>query len=230
MAFGKGAGQGLNYSVDLVMCIDGTGSMYDIIDDVKTKALSFYPMFVEAMEAAGKSVQELRVKLITFRDYECDSEPMQVSPFYALGGDCDESEDFNKFASSIEAVGGGDAAENALEAIALAFKSDWTKTGAVRRHIVMVYTDAPALELGARAGCPGYPTDLPKNLAELHELWEGQDMEPRAKRLLMFAPDTEPWTELTTWAQAFHLASIKAGADATNEDLEACIKLLVNSI
>ena len=163
----KGCGQGLDYHVDLIMCIDGTRSMYKIINDVKARALSFYPMFVEAMEAADKSVQQLRVKLIIFRDYGCDSEPMLESPFFSLGGDIDESAEFHAFANAVEAIGGGDIPENGLEAIALAMKSDWTTRGSVKRHVIMVHTDAPALALGARAAAASYPDDLPKNLPEL---------------------------------------------------------------
>ena len=34
------AGQGLKYNVDIVMCIDCTGSMGDLLDTVKTRALT----------------------------------------------------------------------------------------------------------------------------------------------------------------------------------------------
>ena len=66
MPIGKGAGQGLDYSVDIVMCIDATGSMSSIIDEVKANALSFYQKFVDEMEAQDppKSVQQLRIKVI----------------------------------------------------------------------------------------------------------------------------------------------------------------------
>ena len=224
MGFRKGFSQApLNFSIDFVICLDATGNMRDTLEKFKKNLPRLYPSVAESMKSTGRCIEELRVKLIAFRDYKYDEDPMRISPFYVLGGDNDESEQLYAFAESIEATGGADAAKNALEAIALAFKSDWTKTGAGRRHIIMVYTDAPALELGARAGCPGYPTDLPKNLAELHELWEGQDMEPRAKRLLMFAPDTDPWIELITWAQAFLL-------DCTPEFTEYDFKFLLPSI
>lgn len=35
------AGQGLKYNVDVVMCIDCTGSMGDLLDKVKANALKF---------------------------------------------------------------------------------------------------------------------------------------------------------------------------------------------
>ena len=37
------AGQGMGeYCVDIVMCIDATGSMAPILDEVKRNAISFY--------------------------------------------------------------------------------------------------------------------------------------------------------------------------------------------
>lgn len=67
--------QGLDYNVDLVMCIDATGSMSDVINEVKENALSFYKKFKNAMDAADKAVQQLRVKVIVFRDYGVTRNP-----------------------------------------------------------------------------------------------------------------------------------------------------------
>ena len=220
------ANQGLDYNVDIVMCIDATGSMHAIINDVKANALSFYRKFVQEMENVEKSVEQLRIKVVVFRDYGCDSEPMVESKFFTLD---DESTEFHDFVSRIEASGGGDGPENGLEALALAIKSDWVRTGTKRRHVIMLWTDAPALELGARASSPSYPSDMPANLAELHEWWEGQEMEPKAKRLLLFSPDTNPWSEMLDWQNIFHLAS-QAGKGCSDVDIDAAIHMLVNSI
>lgn len=218
--------QGLDYNVDIVMCIDATGSMSSIINDVKANALSFYRKFVQEMEAKDKSVQQLRIKVIAFRDYGCDTEPMVESKFFVLD---DESADFHNFVNGIEATGGGDGPENSLEAIALAMKSDWVRSGSKRRHVIIMWTDAPALALGARKSSSSYPGDMPADLAELHEWWEGQEMEEKAKRLLIFAPDTEPWSDLVDWKNTFHSAS-KAGDGCSDTDIATCIHMLVNSI
>lgn len=219
-------GQGMDYNVDIVMCIDATGSMDAIIDDVKANALSIYQKFVDEMEAKGKSVQQLRIKVIAFRDYGVDSEPMVESKFFVLD---EEAEAFRDFVNSIEATGGGDEPENGLEALALAINSDWVKTGAVRRHVILMYTDASALNLGEKSGEPGYPADMPADLTELREMWEGQKMEKRAKRLLVFAPDMEPWSNMLDWSNTFHTAS-KAGSGCDDTDIATCIHMLVNSI
>ena len=227
MIIGKGAtGQGMNYSVDIVMCIDATGSMYSIIDDVKKNALSFYQKFVDEMETVKKSVQQLRIKVIAFRDFAEDSEPMVESKFFVLN---DEVEEFHNFVNGIVASGGGDAPENSLEALALAMNSDWVTTGDIRRHVIIMYTDAQPLPLGTHSGQSSYPAGMPADLAELHEWWEGQKMEKRAKRLLVFAPDVEPWPDMVGWTNAFHTAS-QAGHGCDDTDIQTCIRLLVNSI
>ena len=221
--------QGFDYNVDIVMCIDATGSMSSIINKVKENALSFYQKFVDEMEAQKKRVQQLRIKVIAFRDYGVDSEPILESKFFTLDAKNGEDGDFYKFVEGIEAMGGGDDPESSLEALALAMKSDWVQTGSVRRHVIILYTDAPALPLGTRAGQIGYPADMPKDLAELREWWEGQRMEKRAKRLLVFAPDATPWSDMADWTNAFHTAS-KAGIGCDDVDIKTCIHLLVQSI
>lgn len=229
MPIGKLTGQGMDYNVDIVMCIDATGSMSSIISEVKANALSFYQKFVDEMENQDppKSVEQLRIKVIVFRDYGADSEPMVESRFFVLD---EESAAFQEFVNGIEASGGGDGPENSLEALALAMKSDWVRTGSVRRHVIIMYTDAPALQFSARASQPGYPADMPKDIAELREMWEGQYMEKRAKRMLVFAPDCDPWSDMgVEWSNTFHTAS-KAGAGCDDTDIATCIHLLVQSI
>lgn len=134
------AGQAI-YNVDIVMCIDATGSMAPIIDEVKSNAISFYQKYIEEMEVNDMDVAQLRIKVIAFRDYACDDEPMTESQFFTLP---DQNEEFRVFLNNIEAKGGGDFPENAFEAIATALKSDWVTEGPRRRHIIVVFTDAPA--------------------------------------------------------------------------------------
>lgn len=225
-------GQGGEYCVDIVMCIDATGSMAPIIEEVKNNAMSFYQKFIDAMEENDKEVSELRIKVIVFRDYMCDSEPMVESEFFVLP---DQNKAFRNFVEGIEALGGGDGPENALEAIALAIKSKWTTSAAKRRHVILVFTDAPALPLGERADCPNYPKDMPKNLAELGSWWEGTSQElsttynRKAGRLVAFVPNAEPWTELQAWNRYWPAFS-PAGTGLADVDIETAIALLVGSV
>ena len=225
------AGQGI-YNVDIVMCIDATGSMKHILDEVKSNALSLYPKFAEAMETAEKEVAELRVKVIAFRDYGCDTQPMVQSEFFTLPEQADE---LNAFVNSLEAMGGGDAPENALEAISYALKSDWTTGGVRRRHVIAVFTDAPTLPLGARAGSAQYPVDLPKDLAELSAIWEGTDQttlgnyQPKAGRLIAFVPEDESWKMLETWNRVVP-AYTKAGIGCSDYDMEMILRTITGSV
>ena len=63
------APRGLSYAVDIVFCIDVTGSMTPIIDQVKANALRFYDDVQSNLTAKGKNVDQLRVRVIGFRDF-----------------------------------------------------------------------------------------------------------------------------------------------------------------
>jgi len=226
------AGQG-EYNVDIVMCIDATGSMGDVIETVKANALTFHEQFQAVMEDADKMVDVTRVKVIVFRDYGRDGDGAMVeSEFFTLP---EQSADFSAFVNGIEARGGGDIPENALEAIALALKSDWTTAPGKKRHVVLMFTDAPALPLGARKECPNYPADMPADLAALGAMWEGTDQDSvtsyssNAGRLIVFAPNAEPWTEMQVWNRYWHTPS-KGGTGLEDVDLQAAIDVLVGSI
>ncbi len=226
------AGQFGDYAVDLVMCIDATRSMSPIIDEVKRNALTFHEKFVEAMSENNKDVEVLRLKVIVFRDYICDTDAMVESEFFTLP---DDNIAFRDFVNRIEASGGGDTPENALEALALAIKSKWTKEGEKRRHAILLFTDAAALELGARKDCARYPTNLPKTFAELSALWENGSRseaptyQPNSGRLVVFAPDAEPWNQMQAWNRVWMTVSA-AGAGLSEVEMASAIDILVASV
>ena len=130
---------GVKYAVDLVMCIDGTGSMGHLIEEVKSSALQFYDKLEMKMSEKEKTIDQLRAKVIVFRDYWADSADiaMQSSDFFNLRTQASE---FASFVSGITASGGGDEPENGLEGLALALKSDWEKSQdfAKQRRVVVV--------------------------------------------------------------------------------------------
>ena len=222
-----------DYCVDLVMCIDATMSMAPILEEVKENAISFYGKFVEAMEEAGKDVEKLRIRVIAFRDFKADDEPIVDSAnFFDLP---DESEAFESFVRGIEPSGGGDVPENALEAIALAVKSEWTTQGDKQRHVILVFTDAPAHELGKLAGESSYPEGMPADLATLGSWWEGVDQSAvgtykrKFGRMVVFAPEAYPWTEMRAWNRYWFVPS-KAGLGLEEVDMNEAMDVLVGSI
>ena len=222
--------QQLTYAVDLVFCVDATGSMAGLIDKVKQAALGFHGLLTEAMSRKGKHVDALRIRVVSFRDFFADGEAgFAASPFFSLPA---EEADFSAFVSALRADGGGDEPESALEALATALSSEWTRAGARRRHIVVMYTDASAhpLERGATEQPTGYPTDLPRSFDALTDLWEGQRMSVGAKRLLLFAPDAAPWSDVQAhWSNVIHFPS-RAGEGLDEVDRDAILDAIANSV
>lgn len=224
--------QGLKYNVDIVFCIDVTGSMHGILETVKTNALKFYPDLQKALEEKDKNVESLRIKVIAYRDFYADgSGAISTTEFIDIKSDV---ETFNKFIHSLEPDGGGDEPENGLEALALAMKSDWVKDGDRQRHIIVAWSDASTHPLEKNSGSKpsNYPTGMPKDFNDLSDWWEGQTYmsNSTAKRLIVFAPDSNSWTDIAThWENTVHYPS-KAGDGLADIDYKTILSAIVNSI
>ena len=200
-----GSNYSLKYNVDIVMCIDATGSMSGILKTVKNNALNFYGDLTNLMRKKGKQVNELRIKVIAFRDYVADGvDAMLATDYFQMP---DEQVDFRNLVNSIEAHGGGDDPEDGLEALAYAIKSDWTRDGDKRRHVIVVWTDAPTHELGFGQKSKYYPNGMAENFGVLTNWWN--QMDGSAKRLLIYAPEEEYWTTISDgWENTMHFPSV----------------------
>jgi len=226
-------GQGLNYNVDIVMCIDCTGSMGGLLENVKANALKFYPDLKESCAKKDKEISQLRIKVIAFRDFNADGdEAIEQTEFLSIP---DNEDEFKRFINHLTPCGGGDEPENGLEALALAMKSDWTTGGDKRRHVIVVWSDASThpLETSLTKN-EYYPQGMPANLDEITNWWEDEQsgvMPSRtAKRLVIFAPDASAWTEIgLNWGNTIHHPA-KAGAGLTDVDYETIMATIANSI
>jgi hypothetical protein len=226
------SGQKLKYSVDIIKVIDATGSMAGLIGKVKTNALAFHERLTAALEEQGKEIDPLRVKVIAYRDYAFDGpRAMNESPFFTLP---DEKEQFAEFVRKLEANGGGDEPEHGLEALALAMKSKWATSGDKRREVVVVWTDASAHPLEKTVATPPahYPGDLPKDFDALTDLWEGQEavMNTSTKRLILFAPDCEPWNTIANCWNNVIQHPARAGEGLAETDYKTVLNTIANSI
>ena len=216
----------LEYNIDVVMCIDGTKSMEPYIEQIKETARHFYDGFILEMAIAEKAVDKFRIKIIVFRDYLADWEPMKESKFFTFP---DEMDEYLELVNGIKAYGGGnDRAENSLEAIALAIKSDWVQIGYKKRHEILLFTDAPALPLGARKYYKNYPENMPEDFAELHEMWEGQEMDRKAKHMIIYAPNVKPWDDIICWTNSLVLPIEEM--NQCGGSVETSYRLMCNSI
>jgi hypothetical protein len=224
------APRGLSYAVDIVFCIDVTGSMSPIIDQVKTNALRFYDDVQSNLTAKGKNVDQLRVRVIAFRDFVADgAAALDESPFFTLP---DERASFSDFVNGLIAEGGGDAPESGLEAVALAIDSPWTTTGDRRRQVIVVWTDQPAQPLDASVLPPDLSSRVPADFSALTDAWEDEQgrMGSSSKRLILFAPDGPGWSDISgVWENVVHHPS-QAGGGLSEVDYGTIIDSIGNSV
>ena len=226
------AGQGLKYNVDIVMCIDTTGSMGGLLDTVKLNALKFYPDLKAACETEGKDINQLRIKVIDFKDYNADgADGMHETEFFNIP---EQEDKFKAYVNALTPDGGGDEPENGLEAISLAMNSDWTTEGDKRRHIIIIWTDASAHPLESSLTKNSfYPIGMPADFNEFTDWWEeeqGGKMNKSAKRLLIFAPDAAPWPEISNSFDKAIQHTAKAGEGLSDVDYQTILKSIVKSI
>lgn len=232
----------IDTNVDIVFVIDATESMQPLIDKVKSLTLSFREELERGLEKNKRRINNLRIKVIVFRDYYVDDQyAMEESRFFILP---EEKGNFYDFVSKIRAGGGGDEPESGLEALTLALRSDFVKYGEKKRHVIVLFTDASAHELEQQQyGVPrNYPAKMFRNLNDLYQTWgTGQDalgassgydtrMLKDAKRLVLFAPNLYPWNEMELELENTIRKDMDKGSGGRDLDLDDVIALISNSI
>ena len=222
----------ITYSVDMVFCIDCTGSMDNVIDIVKNNALNFYQDVTTTMAEKDKHISQLRVRVVAFRDYMADGDKaMLVTDFFKLP---EQAEAFQRCVQSIKAEGGGDDPEDGLEALAYAIKSNWNPEGMKKRQVIVVWTDAETHPLGFGKRSPNYPSGMAESLQELSAWWGGAQqkgfIDQNAKRLVLYAPDAPEWSTISrNWDKTVHFPS-EAGAGLNNLEYHEIIDTIANTI
>ena len=214
--------------MDLVFCIDATGSMGPVLDMVKERAISFYGDVTNAMVKKNKSIDNLRIRIIAFRDYVADGdEAMMITEFFDFP---EESAGFAEAIHSIQAKGGGDEPEDGLEALGYAIKSKWASQGMKRRQVIVVWTDASTHDIGYGRHVPGYPTGMASDFGELTSWWGDEQnqgfMDENGKRLLLFTPDVPYWNAISEiWDNVLHFPSNSGEglAEFTYNEILDCI-------
>jgi hypothetical protein len=225
----------LQYAVDIVLCIDSTGSMGPTLDNVKRSALSFPKRLAEEMARKGRGISSLRLKVIAFRDFGHSAQDALVeTPFLDVPSGI---EAFTDAVLELAPTGGGDAPESGLEALAMAMSADWEKGLDRRRHVIVMFTDAPAHPLGdpSQTSAPTYPRSIPSSLEDLFTQWghgRSRDalMENSAKRLLIFAPEEYPWNDIADdWNNTLFFPSV-AGEGLEEWEMDEIIATIANSL
>ena len=190
-------------TVDVVMCIDVTGSMSGIINTVKDNAMSFYDAFNQKCVDNGIELSGLNNTVIAFQDKNVDGDRWWMqSEKYQLP---EQRDLFDAFVSDLYADGGGDAPESGLEALDGAFDllTDAIDDG-YHRQVVILWTDAPFLKTSDY-------TDL--NVEDLEKKWNTLSS---GRRLILFAPSYDygsnggNWAELDGWKNLIHSTEIQS--------------------
>ena len=242
--------EGIATNVDIVFVIDATKSMKTTIDMVKESALSFHDKLYEFMDKAWRSINNLRIKVVWFRDFYYDGNyAYDESKFFELP---EESEDFRDFVNGIHEAGGGDDPESGLEALTMAMRSDFVQEGERKRHIIVLFTDAAAHPFedydkltaeAAKKGCKPtmYPENMPKNIGEFYNAWEGNAMNQDAldsdgettkldatgRRLVLFAPNDYPWSDMEVELSYVIRRDLEAGKGGGELDMDDVYSFIV---
>ena len=230
-----GSNYKMTYNVDLVFCIDATASMDGLLDMVKQHALTFHHDLTSAMSAKHKEINQLRIRIVAFRDYKYDGDQaMLTTDFFLMP---QEQDLFEQCIREIEAVGGGDDPEDGLEAMAYAIRSQWCEggVGIKRRQVIVVWTDAATRELGFGWDEETYPREyMVRDFNQLTSWWGDLNhegfMDQNAKRLLLYAPDEPYWNTITAnWDNVLHFPS-EAGNGLDGVSYSEIIDTISNSI
>ena len=210
------------YNVDMVMVIDKTGSMTDIIETVKRNALTLRRKIeLELEDTARGGIAALRVRVVAFGCIGEDrNNSFRIYDFFELP---EEDTKFESFVAGINAEGGGE--ESGLNALAVALQSDWLDLGRKTRHIVMMFTDEDSHALEKHCHSPHCPANAPRNMAELSALWYGQKISQRGKRLVIVGPTNSVYdkTIVKSWDRT---QFIPIGRGEQSLDIEGIVRLI----
>lgn len=207
-------------NVDTVFCIDGTASMEAHLDRIKQIMKSWEADMFAAVR--DRRSLQCRARIILFRDYMADGEnAMLVSDFFTLP---QQKEKFEACVDSITATGGGDDAEDGLEALAYAIKSNWNQGASRKRHVIILFTDAASHMLGHNCQAAFYPKGMAKDFSELSEWWD--EMDYIARYLILFAPN-EPWYSCISqcWDRVLHYPSL-AGEGMQEREYQDILEII----
>lgn len=198
------------YKIDIALVFNLTKSMEPYIERLK-KDIRKMPAEVRyTFEKEGRTVESLRIKVIDFGDYGVDgSDAIRQTRFFDTETETDQLADA---VNNIKYRRCGGVPNNGLEALYEAMTSDWIELKPNGRHIIVLVTDVPPLNLGERANCIGYDKDkYPRTLDELDEAWAPTDLpfnpklkiNPLKSCLFLFAPkDTiegRSWDKIAKW-------------------------------
>lgn len=206
-----------SFKADVVMCIDCTSSMNNIINTIKNNAINIYADIKSRCRDKGKDITSMRIKVIGFRDYS-DNKTFEVSDFFNMP---EHEEDFKKYISQLKTYGGGDRPERGYDALSYAFKSSWKKGDEVHQ-VVILWTDADTHPLN---GC----MNIKDSTKELYNIRK-RELNEKGTRLILFAPQYPCWDILQENLDNTTRHEVAAGGGLSDVDYEEILKTLSETI
>ena len=182
-------------SVDIVFCIDGTESKI-VLDQIRERIVRFYQDIRFQLERKMFIIGKVRVRLILFGDYQsCGGKAMLVTDFFDLPL---QTSAFDMALKSISTFDGDNDAEDGLEALAYAIKSDWYRETNNKRQIIILWSHKIPHDLGFGREVERYPKGMALNFEELTQWWNDENlMDQSAKRLILFTPYRAWWKTIS---------------------------------
>lgn len=196
-------------ALDVVFCIDATGSMQNTINSVKSRASSFSTDLNNALAARGlDKFDYTRIRAVFYRDFTVDDGtkvyywgygwyqnpiPMSASAFFEMPG---QNGSLTTFLGTQNAAGGGDEPESGYECINEAMGSSWKKVGDAIPGtaykidavypVVVLWSDANARPIPDNAAFakPLYPPAMPRTQAAFTARWNDANVIDQSNRML----------------------------------------------
>jgi len=219
------------YHVDIVVVMDATASMTPVLDAVKSAALGFHERLSASLEAKGKWVDQLRIRVIAFRDLAYNgSHSLEASPFFLLP---QEESEFAEWIRAVRLVGNHTHTESALAGLSVGLHSPWTSLGDRRRHVVVLWTDEDAHlpEVESAHVPPLFADQVVGSFDDLTDLWHSsQTTSASSRRLVLFAPDKGVWPQVEeSWDNVVWFPS-QAGMGMADYDWSTVMDSIANSV
>lgn len=222
MSENTNASQGLEYNIDIVFCIDISAGMAKDIEKIRQLLLNFPANLIHKHESKGKHVGELRVRFVLFPTTN-STDTFTFSSFQTFKVP-KVIEQFREFVQNFQITEEQAEIRNSLVALSSSLDSDWTQSKGRQRHIVFMVTN-----LGFAHETNVVTSPNQEFSPEIHVLMEslniqwgetgadsflyGRKLKPATRRLILFAPDTQPWPAIgdiwpnTVWLPVFDISS-----------------------
>ena len=225
----------LERNVDLILCIDGSSSMYNLINFLHNNISHLYEYLINEYENKGVEIKQFRIRIICFRNFVLDKQKaIFETKFFLLPEELSELETIVK---SLVPEGGSPNENSGLEALAMAINSEWCRNLPRNRQIILLFSDTPPNKISSIGlNNPLFPSNIPLNFEELTDWWEDVNLDKigsLSKRLILFAPDRSYWTDVgLNWSNTIHVPFVKYPfhLDSTTYPMDYIISTIVNSI